>query len=267
MTSNLQQVVIDSQHDSPDCTHAAECSTYKDLLQKLMGRYVGSGQPFDGQIIAAWLDLGLTLEAYLSATRKRYKGNVVRDARRADRAGYVCAAFPYSLHVPDIVEINHSSPTRCGRPMTEAYQRGVEEMGGAPATMIEFHWPDCPLHYDLWWGVFQPDADHRQGEVAVRRRLVGYIRLRRNGDYAHYAQILGHADHLKHGIMYRLHFAIMEWILSSGHVCARGLKTLFYAGFHQGREGLQLWKKKTLFEPGLLIVNEPAAKTPAGLSP
>jgi hypothetical protein len=146
--------------------------------------------------------------------------------------------------------------------MTEPYRRDVEQMRRDAETAVEFQPPVCPRHYDHWWGVFVPDEDGGSGDG--RNRLVAYIRLRRNGTYALYAQILGHADYLKYGVMYRLHFAIVQWLCAGGDESARGVEQLVYAGFHQGVEGLQLWKKKTAFEPALLVLGETTSERRRG---
>jgi hypothetical protein len=229
----------------------------------LVGRYIAEREPFEGQIVAARIDLrGLDYDAYIVRVKKRYKGNVIRDARKADRMGCSVKRFDPTAYIDDIVAINHSTDERCGRPMTEPYRRDVEQMQRDAERAIEFQPPVCPWHYDHWWGVFVPPAEG--GTDGHRNRLVAYIRLRRNGTYALYAQILGHADYLKHGVMYRLHFSIMEWLCARRDESAQGIEQLVYAGFYQGAEGLQLWKKKTAFEPALLVLDEKSTECNRG---
>jgi hypothetical protein len=100
--------------------------------------------------------------------------------------------------------------------------------------------------------VFEPSPGHHQGGggIITDERLVGYILVERNGNFARYRHILGHGDHLDDGIIYQLHFAVAHWILKGD----RSLRYLLYAGWTEmdeadSRPGLTQWKKKTLFQP------------------
>ncbi len=259
---SLPAVPIHLQLGTVGCWRVASCSKYvRNIRKRLVGRYIAEAAPFEGQVPAGWLDLrDLTHDEYVIRLKKRYKGNVIRDARKADKQGFVCEPFARKLHIPDIVAINHSKDQRCGKPMRAAYLKSVEDMGGEPQTLIELTPPQCPNHYDIWWGIFSPEPGYRQGNVVTNKRLLAYIDFRRVGNFALYSLIIGHGDHLKHGIMYRLHFAIMEWICRRDLALTNGLDHLVYAGFYQGGEGLRLWKKKTLFEPAYLLLAEQAAR-------
>jgi hypothetical protein len=258
LQNSLEQVVyIDSMHGNPLCATAEDCLWYKNQMEeKLVGKYIAHGQPFEKQIVAACLPVSeLNYHEYIQKIKKQYKGASIRQSKKADREGFVCKPFNYALFVPDIVEINHSKEQRCGRPMTEPYKRSVEELGGEPTAKYSFVQPKCSIHYDLWWGIFQYRHGYKQGMIVTDEKLLGYIRLRRNGNYALYAQILGHGDFLKFGIIYRLHLAIMEWISCGGDGLTSELALLIYAGFYSGQHGLQIWKKKLLFSPAFLVIN------------
>lgn len=252
----LPIVGINIQRGENNCRQLEQCEWYeRQMREKLIGRYIGVRQPFDGQIIAACLNLrGLTYEDYILRIKKQYKGAALRHANKADREGYTCKPFVKELFIPDIVEINHSKNVRSGGPMRESYLRSVEGMGGIAIKYIEMKLPDCPVHYDYWWGIFSKIPGYKQGGLVTNEKLLAYIRLRRNGNYSLYAQILGHGDYLKYGIMYRLHFSIIEWICHGGNGCALGLEYLIYAGYRQGKEGLKQWKKKILFKPVHLVI-------------
>lgn len=252
--------------DVPGCTRARGCVRMTtNIANRLVGRYIGVEAPVEDQIPAAVIDLrGLTWDDYLGVVKKRYKGNVVRDARKSDKQGYRCRPFARALHVPDLVAINHSKDERCGKPMKETYLKSVSEMGGAPKRHHEVPVPECPCHYDRWWGVFEPVEGYTQGEVVTDERLVAYIDFRRVGEFALYSLILGHGDYLKHGVMYRLHFEIMQHLLAREDAATRGIEQLMYAGFYQGGDGLQRWKKKTAFEPVYLVTPDPSAPEAPG---
>ena len=261
----LPIIEIDLQLEEGKCCGLRQCAQYAGRIQdKLAGRYIGVEQPFAGQIVAAWMNLrNLTYDQYIARAKRRYKGNVLRDARKSDQQGYICKPFVRELFIPDIVAINHSKEERSGGPMKETYLRSVEDMGGAPKKPVELKPPECPVHYDCWWGVFSPEPGYKQGDVVTDERLLAYIDLRRVGNFALYSLILGHGDYLKYGIMYRLHFTILEWLCNNKDRYAHGLDHLVYAGYYQGGEGLQLWKKKTLFEPAYLVIrNENSIRQP-----
>ncbi len=250
--------VVDLQLGASGCANLPACRKYAvNIYTRLVGKYLGEAEPCADQIINAHIDLrDLSYEDYIAQVKKRYKGNVVRDARRSDKAGFTCRPFVRANHLPDLVEINHSKDERCGKPMRGEYLKTLESMGGPPKKLEPLTDPACPLHYDRWWGVFKPEPGHRQGELVTNERLIAYIDFRRIGELAIYSLILGHGDYLREGIMYRLHFAIMEWVLKRDSDLTRGIQQLMYAGFYQGGEGLQLWKKKTCFEPCHLVVKE-----------
>lgn len=253
--ASLPIVPIDLRKRHAACKRKLTCGRYIANIEKRLGdRYITEDKPFDKQVVSAVLDVrDLGWDDYMSGVKKRYKGNVLRDARKAERAGFICRPFARKVHLPDLVEINHSKEKRCGGPMREAYLKSLKEMGGPPKKTLPVPEPDCPLHYDIWWGVFEPVEGYTQGNVVTNERMIAYIDFRRVGNFALYSLILGHGDYLKYGIMYRLHFQIVEWILSRSEPTVQGLDFLVYAGFNQGGEGLQLWKKKTLYEPGYLV--------------
>ena len=231
------------------CAGGATCHSYFEQMQKsLVGRYIGASGPFEGQIIAARIPVaGATLESLRSRTNQFSR----RAARKAVRGGYEVRAMDPMEHLEGIVEVNHSLEERCGKPMTDAYRRSLEELRNEAEGSIKFASPMCGRHWDLWRGVFA-----REGNG-----LCGYARLRRNGDYMLYGQWLGHGDHLEHGIMHLLHHDILEWVTDTGSSEVKGLANLVYAAWHSGGAGLQYWKRASGFEPVRLIL-DPADKRP-----
>lgn len=241
-------IEIDPGTGQAGCADAQRCRWYATQMREvLVGRYVGEGGPFPGQIVAAWIDLrGFDYARYCRGVR----ADAMRQARKAERAGYGCRLFDPREEIPGIVAVNLSLDQRCGKPMTEPYRRGVAEMRRDAETAVEFQPPVCARHYDLWWGVFAPPTQGAEGPF-----LVGYIRLRRNGNYALVAQLLGHGDHLAHGIMSLLHIRVMAWIGERVAAETQGLEHLIYAGYYSGRSGLQLWKKRFGYMPAYLVVS------------
>lgn len=259
-------------HNCPDLDDCEEYANHLLGTGESGRQYIGVGAARDNQLIVACIHLrNLTYESYLAKVRKRYKGNVVRETRKADKLGYVCKPFVRKLFIPDIVSINHSKEVRSCGLMPASYRRTIAELGGAPHQFVEMELPTCAEHYGIMWGIFVPEPGYMQGPVITNERLLAYIRLRRIGNFATYSMIIGHGDYLQHGIMYRLHFAIMEWLFQKDNQYAQGLEVLMYAGFYDGNEGLSLWKKKTCFEPVYLVVQDeesiPATLTKGGIDP
>ena len=263
MSSNGEGHPVEvEQFDGDDrCVGTATCRKYiPQFRERMVGRYVGLPNGELPPVTAAVLDVrGLDYDAYMSSVRKIHKGNAVRQSRKCDRAGFACDRFAWRNHVPDVVEINQSMEVRSGGEMRDAYRRSVEEMGGGPTRLHEESPPECLLH-GMWnWGVFEPSPGHRQGDVEVDRRLLAYIRFKRQGSLGIYTQILGHGDHLADGIMFRLHYAIMEWIASSPDQVP-GLTHILYGAITDGNDGLKMWKKRCGFVPAPLVLTNRSAE-------
>jgi len=104
-----------------------------------------------------------------------------------------------------------------------------------------------------------------QGAVRTDEQLVGYIRMRRQGDSASYTAIMGHGDHLINGIMYLLHFEIVEAMMKTS--AAQRPRYLVYQNFHP-HSTLGEWKRRALFDPRYLhYVDERALAFPESPPP
>lgn len=186
-------------------------------------------------------------ESWERIVKKRY--DRVRMKKRSERLGYVVHPFHPKLHVPDMHEIHHSAEARSGGSMRGDYLKSIEEMGGYPDRHLQPVKPACPLHWAVSMGVFEPLPGHKQGEIAVDEKLVGYINLRRSGDVLLYSRIMGHADHLQNGVMYHLHFDIVKWAFDQEIPQMQGLKYVMYGGIGNGGASLWQWKRTAGFEP------------------
>ena len=165
--------------------------------------------------------------------------------------------------------VNHSKAVRSGGAMRGSYLRTVEEMGGAPTRPHVATPPACVHHWGLTFGVFLPEPGHVQGTVRVDERLLAYLSLRRFGDVALYSQILGHGDHLAHGILVLLHHEVVHWISEHLDGPARGLRYLMYGGQQNSGESLFQFKRQSGFTPhpvcavrGAVPALRPAAVAP-----
>lgn len=188
-----------------------------------------------------------SFEAYLKGFGK---GQRPRMAKKAERNGFYVKPFSWSLFLPDIYEINTSKEVRSGGKMSASYRRTLEEMGGPPTVYSEPVRPSCPLIWCQEYGVFRPEPGHRQGELVVDERLVGYISVTRYGNFAIYGTLLGHGDYLAEGVMVLLHLKIARWLIEGGSdPVAAGVRYLFYGGMQSGGAGLFQWKRLAGFRP------------------
>lgn len=201
-------------------------------------------------------------EAARARTSKR--GRTVREANKASAAGYTVRRFDSRAWAEGIQDVHLSKTTRGGKPLKDWYR---QPRAGGDATPAARDWETahaCPRHHDEHWGVFGRDED---GEDV----LAGYIHLLRYGNHAWYGRIMGHGDHLRHGVMYLLHFGLVEHQLSTPR---HGLEHLIYGGYNSGPASGSLtdWKSKVLFEPAYPLYDEvgdwrvtgmPAAGTPS----
>ena len=203
--------------------------------------------------IAKFSDMDEVWQAARSTTSK--KGRVLRDVGRAQRQGYFFKKFNRRMYIPDIYDINTSKLERAGKPMRANYRRSIEELGGYPDRHYEYRPPRCPVHGSTMYGVFTPETNRCIGEIQTNDRLVAYIHFHRSGNLARYSQILGHGNHLSEGIMYFLHFSIVEELLNGAFP---GLCYIMYSGYSSRGDdaGLQKWKRRCLFEPKFAIYDE-----------
>lgn len=254
--------IIDLQIGQYGCTSGDNCNKYKNnLLNRLVGRYISLDQPFEGQLASAIIDLkDFNYEDYEAKVKAfksgKNRGEFLRRSRKADQAGYYSKMFEWKNFLPDVVEINHSKEVRSGGEMRGSYLKTLDEMGGAPTKFIPLREPKCRVHNTYCWGIFKEDPGYKQGEIETNEKLLGYIKFKRNGNFATYTQILGHGDYLRDGIMNRLHLAVMEWVGSNLKSTLEGLEYVMYGPLISGGPGLQEWKKRSLFEGTYFVLKD-----------
>lgn len=143
-------------------------------------------------------------------------------ADRAARRGYTFSRILRHLVAPDIHAINMSATHRQGRPMSDGYRQ-------PPTTSPLPDYP-CNRHGVHTYGVHLDDT------------LVAYSWIYRAGDLALVSQILGHADHLKHEIMYLLVQGVVEHESPLGGY-------MVYNRWDSGTDGLRFFKARCGFLP------------------
>jgi hypothetical protein len=191
------------------------------------------------QVRSAIMKVPFCMGEYIFEMKKIHKGAALRHLNKAKKKGYFCECFPYENHVEDIHEINTSASIRQGKPMESSYRRSVEELRSCGVTE-PIH---DPTDYSRMFGVFTRNQNDSS------KLLRGYISFIRMKEIALYSQILGHAKHLKNGIMYLLNEYIVDSITKPDAPEYDNIKYLMYAGYDQGTSGLKMWKKRTLFKP------------------
>src|SRR5438105_1011135 len=78
--------------------------------------------------------------------------------------------------------------------------------------------PAVPAQAAAWvqgFGLFCKREGHRQGDVVCDEQLLAYISYRRLGNFTYYGAIIGHADHLGEGVMYKMHLDLIGALLQA----------------------------------------------------
>lgn len=236
-------------------------------------RYVDHAPRADGRIATARMtpmaiDLARfpDFAAFEALVRKR-SSRTLPKVRRCERQGYAVHRFPARRHIEDIHAVKTSMPVRAAGPVLAYWFLRPEHLGRQATEPVEAKRRfDCDHHWSAWWGVFAPAPGHRQGGVTLDQRLVAYIRTVRNGHALHYADIMGHRDHLADGVMVQCHLAVVRWLIESGDPAAKGVRVVLYGGAETGRAGLLTWKRRAGFEPTRLMLDPASAGPPPAVA-
>jgi hypothetical protein len=144
-------------------------------------------------------------------------------ADRAARRGYRFTPVVRHRRAQEIQDINLSSPSRQGRPMSAGYRQPVS------TDPLPFY--ACDRHGVHTYGIESEDG-----------KLVAYSWIYRAGDLALVSQILGHADHLEAEVMYLLVEGLVSEESPNGGF-------LVYNRYDSGSDGLRFFKTRCGFEP------------------
>jgi len=190
-------------------------------------------------------------QEYFDYVKKSNYKSCIYPYNRSKKKYFYSKRFAFKNFVPDVVGVNQSMSIRQGKEMGDNYFLSIDELGGAPKKEHSLEEIKNNKRYRIFYGVFQKIEGHVQGDITTNEQLVGYITLIREGNMIVYNRIIGHGDYLKEGIMYNLHFSIMEWLYSNNEL-TEGVDMVMYAGYTSGSEGLRNWKKRLAFEPVFL---------------
>lgn len=191
------------------CDHESCAKLAAPLLHKL------SGGDYD---VCAVMQIPSSVAEWRAEHRTARKRS-----HRAYLRGYLAAPLRRELRANDIHAINTSKRNRQGRPMNHLY---MERQEFSPL-------PEYPC------------ARHaiRSSGVYLENTLVGYLVMYRVGELALVSQILGHGDHERYEIMYRL----FEFAL--GREIEAGAGLVVYNRWDSGTDGLRFFKERLGFGP------------------
>lgn len=174
--------------------------------------------------------------------------------RKAGRLGYEIARFDLATYAHDVHAIRTSRIMRSCGPMIASLFLKPEHIARPPDKARPPPTPRCNTHWSTWWGVFEPRPGHRNGALTTDRRLVAYINVARYGELAHYFDIMGHNEHLRHSVMLMLHHHLVVWFLDAREPAAQGVRAIWYGGLEQGGAGLMTWKQRSGFVPAIMDI-------------
>jgi hypothetical protein len=163
----------------------------------------------------------MQLPASLEDWRKDHK-TARKRADRAQRLGYRFVRVQRHERAEELHAINTSAPTRQGRPMSDGY------LTRPPDTPD----PDFPC---------ERHGVHPYGVEDENGVLTAYLWIYRAGQLALVSQILGHADHLEHDVM----FLLFEGMLTCE---PPDNGWLVYNRADSGTDGLKFFKARLGFE-------------------
>lgn len=188
----------------------------------------------DYEHAASWIPGKLTACIYTHKSVSDFLMDVFHDKARQHynrslRLGYVTRRMEWEYRndrLEDIRQINISMPERQGRAMHPSYSDPY----------VIYPGKQCPHHYvDL---ILCCDKDGT---------IVAYLEWYKIGEFSYTSRILGHAGHLKNGIMYAI---INEFYREAQ---SAGCKVIVYGEWLSGTAGLQFFKKQCGFKPVKLL--------------
>ncbi len=180
---------------------------------------------------------------------RRDSGNFMREAVRSKRSGYYSQELRLENYTPDMLAIHRSAKVRSFGVFFDAFLLRLDHLGGPPQRYVEIEPPQCTQHWEKVLGVFLPQRGYHQGMLQTDQQLVGYARLHRIGNTVMVRDFIGHAEHVKNGVLKLLHLHMLEWLLERFDPLVLGVDQITYGTVENGSDGLYFWKKKALFKP------------------
>lgn len=171
----------------------------------------------------ALLEIPATHEEYLRLVRHQTRKAI----RQAEKQGYEIKEFVWNDHLDAIYAINTSKEIRAGEPMHGWYRHRVQPR----------HHSEKELQYLKYYGAFKDG------------KLCAYLHLWVSGDFAFPYHIIGHAQHLKYGIMNGLiSYAVQKYAGNSQ------VRWLYYGRYQEG-SSLDAFKKHAGFQKYAMLLD------------
>lgn len=186
---------------------------------------------------------------------KKKSANFWRESEKARKTGFIVQPFLAANHTVDLLDIRRSKKIRSFGVVLESFTLKLSDLGGAPTDFHHFESPTEDQYWDVYFGVFKPIAGYQQGKIVIGQRLVAYARLHRIGNVVRYAELMGHAEFQRQGVMNLLHCRIVKLLIDAPESWQKGIHYLSYGALEQGSVGLCFWKRKALFQPMRLVLN------------
>jgi hypothetical protein len=259
--ADLDRVTLDPQGGTQDCLPL--CADIVRDHRRYAGRFAFGGAPGTAgparprRILPAIIDLDRYggFPEYVRALKPLSKGATLRQIRKARDRGFVSRQIHRRRYRRELFEIETSTRFRSAGLVLAAYLRRPPADAGGGAADRQPPRPHCLLHWSIYWGVFAPDEG---GE-----RLVGFIFVKRVGNSARIAALMGHNRHLSAHVMKLLFADVMQWLLDREDPSVRGLRYLHYGALEDGNDGLAFWKSRFRFEPAVFAWAERQPPLPA----
>ncbi len=235
--------------DPASCT--AACKSFIDSVAKVFDGYFylehKKGQTTPPRFTPMMIDLEPVedFNAWIYSRPATYR----HQFQKSERSEFIFDPYNGKNHVPDIYEINNSKEVRSGGAIRSNLTKSIDEMGGAPTELVPVPKLACPKHWRQTFGVFIPVEGHMQGEVELGKKLIAYISVVRYGEFALFAQIMGHGEHLAQGVVNFVAQKVVEAAITEPWGKPSGLRYLMYGGAQNGGEGLYNFKRRSGFKP------------------
>jgi hypothetical protein len=249
--ADLPVASLDMAEGLPEC--AKQCGRLIEFERRNLDKFlfVDSGNP---RSFSRWrgvpqvldLDLYPDFASYLDKVARRGRGrgaSGTRNIKKAQAHGYVIKPIGRAAHYSDMVEVQASKLFRTGGPMIAAIPGVRQAMAGSHP---QDDWYGCTRHWGKIWGAFIRERDETGAE---REKLAGYCFIRRAGNRLHLILILGHAAHLRNGVVPLLFTEVMRWLLDREDDHVVGLRYFQIGAIEQGRASYLEWKRRFQFQP------------------
>jgi hypothetical protein len=178
-----------------------------------------------------------SIEVYAAAYPAKRRLTVT--GRRAENSGYTARPIDPAAESEGIWRVVNSREQRQGRNISPMFAARPKDH-----YFPNYRSTDDPHYRNICTGVFSPSGE-----------LAAYLLGLRVGDHVQYDEIMGHADHLKHDVMYFLHLNFLRQCHDEEVVP----RCLNYGPWYSGSDpysptsGLNFWKRRVGFRPAYLI--------------